>query len=980
MASPSPLRPLHAALRLLHSAIKNSALNQSAIECLEQSGRGRPRSQEKSAFRNPQSAIFLFLFILLAFSAPAAPPRLEWDPRLGAALRTDNARITLDRNERAPAILLRYWPGGARQSLTGGEATIIEPQRLRLVYRSEGPRQEPLQVVRDIAAREDGPSVTVLTEQFTLSATLPLRAADLEVERPFMIESDAPATSSSELSLILPHVSGWAEVTTVGQAARGGEYRFSGGYPRAAGAVDQHPLTDDATSTAALSADEPVLALPMVQVGGPGWRCAVMADPAGGAHFAVRALGGGVSGAVSYYSAARTVALTSLSRTFAWRLQTGNVARRPFDGALEAYAPLIGAAPPPPDWPRQVALVHVVDFDALTTAPEAGLARLAGWLDPAERARVAVVFRHWGGAIFPYGFDQSRGAFDRAWLIPGAARPRWMTPAALRQTLHAARALGFRVLLAMGEGLAADSATPFFPADWALRGSKGELLRTPRAGLQPYGPLALLNPADPRVAQWMRDYADALLAEFGKELDGLIYGGAWRIPSGAAVAQPRPAWADAAQLALVRDLRARVKAFSPELILLTTDNPGHGRAPYALAADGALNESEFSPDAAARGLIPCAHGVLWDSSRAAAQRFPSAVWCARALGLPLMVGGAGLDPAAWTKYQRDRVLKAFGELRERSGAEDRALYLQHDPAEALKCAPDHADAGDTVPQPAPGELNWAADARTSVSASSQVPLHPAVAAIRPAGVVGWCSDSSHTLPEWLALDFGAPRPLNRFVIHNFQNSLSTTATAGNLGLTRYSIQGWDEEKEAWNSVIVIDQPQAVRTRVHALKSPLTTRRVRLLVSDVASLDGVARVAGFEAWGPGGDAKVDEGKMEEGKVNEGKMASPAPTPAMAPQAAPPLQPVAPLFEAHATTHTQPVMPALKAPDVGTTVPSRMAPPTPPAASKPKASGEGSAPSSRKTKSSGKSAPKRRPSATPKPTPKPAAESSRGAIPD
>lgn len=113
---------------------------------------------------------------------------------------------------------------------------------------------------------------------------------------------------------------------------------------------------------------------------------------------------------------------------------------------------------------------------------------------------------------------------------------------------------------------------------------------------------------------------------------------------------------------------------------------------------------------------------------------------------------------------------------------------------------------------------------------------------------GWTSAPGRELPQWLRLDFGEPRRLERFVVASLDDAASTTATAGNLGLTAYEIQAWDEAKGGWRQLAEVTAERAVRTRVHALVQPVATRRARLLVHDVAPLDGVARVARFEAWG------------------------------------------------------------------------------------------------------------------------------------
>ncbi len=90
--------------------------------------------------------------------------------------------------------------------------------------------------------------------------------------------------------------------------------------------------------------------------------------------------------------------------------------------------------------------------------------------------------------------------------------------------------------------------------------------------------------------------------------------------------------------------------------------------------------------------------------------------------------------------------------------------------------------------------------------------------------------------------------MGQFVVITYQHE-NSPETAGKWGITDYRIEAWDKQTNAWRVVVSENRGLAVKVRVHRLTQPAQTDKTRLIVSDVAPLDGQARVLQLEAWEP-----------------------------------------------------------------------------------------------------------------------------------
>jgi hypothetical protein len=99
--------------------------------------------------------------------------------------------------------------------------------------------------------------------------------------------------------------------------------------------------------------------------------------------------------------------------------------------------------------------------------------------------------------------------------------------------------------------------------------------------------------------------------------------------------------------------------------------------------------------------------------------------------------------------------------------------------------------------------------------------------------------------------FPAERKISRFVVIAYEDE-GSTEKAPKWGVTDYEIQSWDAAAGAWRKAVEEKRGRAMAIRVHPLAEAIRADRIRIVVTGVAPLDGVARLLQFEAWGPGGE--------------------------------------------------------------------------------------------------------------------------------
>ncbi len=304
--------------------------------------------------------------------------------------------------------------------------------------------------------------------------------------------------------------------------------------------------------------------------------------------------------------------------------------------------------------------------------------------------------------------------------------------------------------------------------------------------------------------------------------------------------------------------------FDPQKVFLASDCIGvfgwNDVPGYAMVADGTYQDTHCDSVAWSYGLFPNWRNTLWSCNWSDVTDFHLTRWGVRTFGVPVAISngwGDDCGPSEWSPRQRDAFLRLF---RERLKTEAAACASSSDdPSKLTSHAPDHPVQGDTIPEPAAGEVNWALAANGShATASSQ---DTSGGAAWPAsGVIdgrrddagwgaghGWASKGGEPLPQWLEVDFGQERPVHRFVVINYQKD-NSPETAGKWGVRNYTIEAWDKRKQKWKPLLAEACDFPGKVRVHQLPQPVRTDRFRIVVTEVAPLDGQARLLQVEAWG------------------------------------------------------------------------------------------------------------------------------------
>jgi hypothetical protein len=335
------------------------------------------------------------------------------------------------------------------------------------------------------------------------------------------------------------------------------------------------------------------------------------------------------------------------------------------------YATVLADTPPGPAWLHDIAWQHYDymshggqgwfdDLDALTAA-----------LTSEDRARVMFTLHGWFDVYGHYAFDAaSRRLLDRWTVFPNAANvaDRFpdlvtmpMTKAEIHRRIAYAKSRGFRVGFYFADGTATgEDVVDLFRRDRALYQGGWQ-------GPDTTSPTWVLDPSHPDVAAFFRDYLDALLAEYGNEIDALVWDETFLVRSGMAGVS----YADRSMMRLVHDLARRVSAFRADLALLASDDIGVEHAdgtrmtdvpPYALAAHGTYQDSASQPGAWRWGLFPNLRNTLWSCNWASQTHFDDTRYGVEQFNAPVATSNGFIDNVGFARLDqasRDRLLALF---------------------------------------------------------------------------------------------------------------------------------------------------------------------------------------------------------------------------------------------------------------------------------------------------------------------------------
>ncbi len=361
-------------------------------------------------------------------------------------------------------------------------------------------------------------------------------------------------------------------------------------------------------------------------------------------------------------------------------------------GAIEEslgwfYRALLPAVAPGPEWLHEIAMVDFDyhsdegrgwfrDLDALTAA-----------LPESDRHQVFLCLHGWYDYLGRYCFDAPSGRLDREWTVfssyesaraaPvfgtiggervsmgfGNCKPGPMSLAEVHRRLQYARARGFRAGLYFADGVNAGAGLPHFDPACVLQWGGWQ-------GPDSKGRSYLQNPLHPKVRAFFLDYAQALLAEFGPDLDALVWDETFHVPCGQLGTESCPGYADRAMMRLVREITALVEDYNRrhqrQIAFLTSDCPGafgeELKAPYALVSHGTYQDSWCQPRAWSYGVFANYRNVLWSCCWWPVTKWSRVEFGARQHQAPVAISNGWGDDQGFSELsssQRARVLELF---------------------------------------------------------------------------------------------------------------------------------------------------------------------------------------------------------------------------------------------------------------------------------------------------------------------------------
>jgi hypothetical protein len=358
--------------------------------------------------------------------------------------------------------------------------------------------------------------------------------------------------------------------------------------------------------------------------------------------------------------------------------------------AIQAfYATSLADVKPGPDWLHEVAMV---DYDYMSKngqgwfrdidALEARIAR-------EDRSKVFLALHGWYDYVGRYAFDWRKGVFDKEWTaFPSALSPQvqalasipppeggiaWpvnsiknlrpvpMSLADMHRRIRYAKDKGFRVGIYYADGTnACEGVKESYDPGKVLRWGGWE-------GPDTKGRAYAQNPLHPEVREFYLRYIQALLEEFGREVDGFIWDETFTVRNDS-LPSPIPGYPCRAMMNLVKDVTAKVSSFSPQLAFFASDDIGawyvyEQGPPYCLMAHGTYQDSACTPAGWSYGLFPNYRNVIWSCNWSPVTRYEYSRYAVETFRVPVPISnGAFGDDIGFgdmTADQQRQILDLF---------------------------------------------------------------------------------------------------------------------------------------------------------------------------------------------------------------------------------------------------------------------------------------------------------------------------------
>ncbi|MCC6486308.1 MAG: hypothetical protein IT364_02305 [Candidatus Hydrogenedentes bacterium] len=346
--------------------------------------------------------------------------------------------------------------------------------------------------------------------------------------------------------------------------------------------------------------------------------------------------------------------------------------------ALNAwYATALADVPEGPDWLHDVAWQH---YDYLSHGGKGwfeDIDALEQLIAPGDRQKIVFTLHGWYDLLGRYTFDADTGRLDEAWTaFPNADAVKEkgfttsesfsMTTAEMHRRIRYAKDRGFRVALYFADGLTACEGAGRFAEDRVLFWGGWN-------GPDTIGKAYAQNPLHPDVYQWYIGYLKALLAEYGREIDALVWDETFMVRAHMMTPEtaPQRAYAAPAMMRLTRDLTKLTTDFRADLAFLVSDCIGATSdevkrwtdvPPYAIMAHGCYQDSHSRPSVWPYGIFPNYRNVLWSCNWRAVTNFNWTQFGVEHYDTPLATSNGWLDDkgiARLSNAERDAVLQLF---------------------------------------------------------------------------------------------------------------------------------------------------------------------------------------------------------------------------------------------------------------------------------------------------------------------------------
>ncbi len=345
-----------------------------------------------------------------------------------------------------------------------------------------------------------------------------------------------------------------------------------------------------------------------------------------------------------------------------------------------------------PAWLHEIAMV---DYDYMSDGGQGwfrDIDALTAALLPADRSKVLLCLHGWYDFVGRYCFDSKTGTLDREWTafsnypqvkekFPNSI-PVKLTLKDVHDRIEYAKSRGFRCGLYFADGMSAgDSLADIYAPEKVLYWGGWQ-------GPDTKGMTYCQNPLSPPVRDFFLRYMNALLQEYGQEVDALVWDETFHVDTGSLGTDAIPGYADRAMMRLTRDLTAMVREYNrnagTQVAFMASDCIGvfpdwANKPPYALVADGTYQDSHCRPLAWSYGIFPNYRNVLWSCNWAPVTNWAYTEFGVRNYQAPVAISNGWGDDAGFSEMSPEMRRKVFDLFNWRKQAQTRLKWFSELP-------------------------------------------------------------------------------------------------------------------------------------------------------------------------------------------------------------------------------------------------------------------------------------------------------------